>query len=329
MTDVFVRRGGSDTGGCGVVLDSTRNLQTGERTFRSDFGPPTSLESDLLVLGAAVLAADRCVARGEREDYTRGIELSIPVTNIGVLQPFATLIEVILRTLSNDGWRVNFRQHGGQPEHEFSVPEVQGSTLLFSGGLDSLAAAVEFGHQNPSLQLVSHRTMNRQTNSAQDELASQLTSAGFSFTHRTFLVSARSVPPGPQLRFDIETSQRTRSFLFLILAALCARRAGHRQIVMIAENGQFAIHLPLTQGRIGAFSTHTAHPDVLARMQTFLRGALNSPFRIINPYVHRTKAEVVRVVWDHLPATVAVATSCWRNARLPSPANHCGVWFPV
>ena len=57
---------------------------------------------------------------------------------------------------------------------------------------------------------------------------------------------------------NLENSQRTRSFLFLVLGALAARRAGHIEIVYLAENGQMAIHLPLTQGRIGAFSTHTA-----------------------------------------------------------------------
>ena len=62
--------------------------------------------------------------------------------------------------------------------------------------------------------------------------------------------------------------------MFLILAALVARRLGRRDLLMIAENGQMAIHLPLSTARIGAFSTHTAHPDVLDSMQTILSSAL-------------------------------------------------------
>src|SRR5213082_2450013 len=64
--------------------------------------------------------------------------------------------------------------------------------------------------------------------------------------------------PSPNLIFDAESSQRTRSFLFLTVAALCARRVGHQNIVVIAENGQMAVHLPVTEGRIGPFSTRTA-----------------------------------------------------------------------
>lgn len=70
------------------------------------------------------------------------------------------------------------------------------------------------------------------------------------------------------------------------------------QVVYIAENGQMAIHLPLTQARIGAFSTHTAHPEVLAKAEYFFSEALGLTFHIRNPYVHQTKGEVTKIVWD-------------------------------
>jgi hypothetical protein len=108
---------------------------------------------------------------------------------------------------------------------------------------------------------VSHHTKNWQTTSVQAALYNILAAKGRKLTHHSFFVSARN-----RGSFDhaIENSQRTRSFLFLTLAAITASRLGRREIVMIAENGQMAVHLPLNSARMAAFSTHTAHPDVLA-----------------------------------------------------------------
>jgi hypothetical protein len=141
MTGAFVRRTGRQTNGCSIVLQPGANLQTGEAKFKKLFGGLTTLEADLLVIASAIFAIDRCIERGEREDIVRGIDISIPVVNTGLLQPLRPLLEDILRTLSYDAWQLNFRQERGRPERNFDVHPTSGSTLLFSGGLDSLAAA--------------------------------------------------------------------------------------------------------------------------------------------------------------------------------------------
>lgn len=329
MISYFVRRGSNGDGNCNHVLEVERNLFTGEADFRKAFGQLTSLEADLLLISASVFAADRATARGEREDIARHIELHIPVVNSGRLMPLAGQIEMILRKLSNDAWRINFRQESGNLEKDAQCVERGGRTLLFSGGLDSLAAAVELGKQDKTLHLVSHITRNRVVDRAQEHLATSLKNHGLDLPHYQFFVSSSSRKTGPsQLEHDIENSQRTRSFLFLVLGALVARQAGNLEIVYLAENGQMAIHLPLTQGRIGAFSTHTAHPDVLVGMQTFLSAALNVPFEISNPYVHLTKAEVVKNIIDFFPNMIPVTNSCWRSARLSADITHCGECIP-
>jgi len=325
MSSFFVRRNGTEDGGCDFILEPGHNLFTGEGDFANFFGQPTSLESDLLLIGASVLAADRATERGDREDYARRIQLDLPVVNLARLLPLRHDIENILRILSNDGWRVNLRQEPGAPEPPSDFARADGRTLLFSGGLDSLAAALEFG--SDELQLVSHKTRNRQTDRGQVELVAQLRALGLNLPHLQFFVSSRDGAPGA-LTHDVENSQRTRSFLFLILGSLCARRAGHDQILYLAENGQMAIHLPLTQGRIGSFSTHTAHPDFLSAMEGFLRSSMAIPFRITNPYVYKTKAEVIQSVVTTLPSSLPISNSCWRNARLPVGITHCGECVP-
>lgn len=325
---VFVRRDGTQSGGTGaIILEAGANLLTGEGKFKTAFGGMTSLEADLLLLASAIFAADRCIVRGEREDFgTREIEISVPLVNIGRFQPVKATLEELLRTLSNDSWRVTFRQVSGNLDEAPVGPAAEGHTLLFSGGLDSLAAAIELGTQ--PLQLVSHTTRNQRTSVAQDELVSQLGTLGIIPTHRKFLVSASSRMPAPNISFEAESSQRTRSFLFLALGFLCARRVGHTQVVYLAENGQLAVHLPLTHARIGAFSTHTAHPDVLAKAQIFFNGVCQTSLSIVNPYVHKTKAEVTKIVWDRLRSAVPVTISCWKNSRLGGGATHCGICVP-
>ncbi len=328
MTRAFIRRRGRDTGGASAVLEPGANLQTGEKKFAAIFGGITTLEADLLLIAASIFAIDRCVARQPREALVRGIEVSIPIVNIGRLQPLRSVIEDILRLLSNDAWRITFRQDKGDPEDEIKAETSNGTTLLFSGGLDSLAAAIDLGSQGRLLQLVSHTTRNPRTAAVQNELATMLQKLGIAPLHRKFQVTALSSPPAPDLSFEAESSQRTRSFLFLTLAVLCARRAGHSQVVYIAENGQMAIHLPLTQARIGAFSTHTAHPEVLAKTQDYFRKALGRPIRIENPYVHLTKAQVTKIVWDKLPLSIPATISCWKTSRLTGGATHCGACIP-
>jgi 7-cyano-7-deazaguanine synthase in queuosine biosynthesis len=329
MTSVFVRRGGNETGGCQVLLDSSKNLLTGEQRFQKEFGSITTLEADLLLLAASIYAVDRCSKRGDREECPRDLEVNVPVINAGVLQPLVSQIELVLRKLSSDSWQIHVRQEAGTPEKQTKAKSEPGKTLLFSGGLDSLAAAIEFGKPIPDLHLVSHVTHNQATASAQKQLVSLLgKKLKMSLPHHRFFVSAKSGPPADTLRFDLESSQRTRSFLFLALGALCARRVGHNEVLVIAENGQMAIHLPITQGRLGPYSTRTAHPEILEMMGELLNTVLGTKLKFVNPYVNETKGEVVRRIYKKLPDSIPVSTSCWKNARLSQAAAHCGACIP-
>lgn len=324
MSRMFIRRQSTEVGSGDFVLDVGQHVLTAEEQFESEFGDITSLERDLLLLGASVFAIDRGVPRGEREEFARSLELSIPITNIGKLQPLITSIERTLRFLSNDRWTVQFRQQPGVLETKVKAVAKGNKTLLFSGGLDSLAASVEFG-QGEDLCLVSHITRNLETKNTQHELVALLGQSGIVLPHYQFFVSSRDCT---NFDHDSENTQRTRSFLFLILGALVARRLEHKEIVMMAENGQLAIHLPLNSARIGAFSTHTAHPDFIVRMEGFLNSALDTHFKVSNPYVLKTKSETISVLVSKFTSAIPVANSCWRNAHLPQGKTHCGECIP-
>jgi hypothetical protein len=63
-------------------------------------------------------------------------------------------------------------------------------------------------------------------------------------------------------------------------------------------------------------------------MQTILSSALAGAYRISNPYVSLTKAEVVERIWAGMRDAVPVTSSCWRSARLPEGVTHCGECVP-
>jgi hypothetical protein len=63
-------------------------------------------------------------------------------------------------------------------------------------------------------------------------------------------------------------------------------------------------------------------------MENFLSKALDTPFQISNPYVHLTKAEVVKKIVNSFPDTIPITRSCWRDARLPENVTHCGECIP-
>jgi hypothetical protein len=97
---------------------------------------------------------------------------------------------------------------------------------------------------------------------------------------------------------------------------------------MIAENGQMAIHLPLSAARMGAFSTHTAHPEFVHKIGEYFTELLGFPVQVTNPYLYHTKGEVVKKLVSKYPDAVPLSVSCWKGSRVLTDKNHCGACIP-
>ena len=283
--------------GNGFPLVPTRNLITGAQEMANLLGPLTTLETDLLTLAAGVYAADVAAKRGEREGFVRDLCLEVPVVNYHAISPLKDRISYVLYTLTSDNWEISLTRKPGVQEQPGEWPDKVGSTVLFSGGLDSLAGTIELLENRPDehVQLVSHYTRNRVLHATQQDLFEYVKSV---YGER---VSRTGVRVGGQTSGDLsfprdserEPTQRARSFLFLILGAVAARRSGFHEVLMMAENGQMAIHVALTEARLGGFSTHTAHPHVLSEMSELLSRLLSFELTIYNPFEYRTKAECI------------------------------------
>lgn len=317
----------------GLRLCPKVNMTTGEHAFRASFGAPTSLENDVLNLVSGIYCTDLAVRRGDREMVTRHIELHVPVVNVGPFEAVSEELRYALYRVSHDAWNISFSQAAGAPEVRGDVQAhaTPGPVLLFSGGLDSLAAGVEFGMAGEHVELVGHVSGNRVVANAQRTLFGRLAKRfRKQFSYRSFRVGAsnraRRGLPFPQDR-DREESQRTRSVLFLGLAALAARRTGRSRLVVIAENGPMSIHLPLSAARIGAFSTHTAHPEFVLALASILSRLLGHEITIENPFLYKTKGEVVSAITTDR-AMIDDSVSCWKASRVTGGLKHCGICVP-
>ena len=167
MISYFVRREGNEDGNCDHILEVGKNLFIGEDDFEKAFGPLTSLELDLLLVSASILLQTELLPVATEKILQDGLSCIFQWSILFACSRLTKQIEEILRNLSNDAWKINLRQESGDPEKNVPCAEGNGQTLLFSGGLDSLAAAIEFGRQEKTLQLVSHITRNQTTNQAQ------------------------------------------------------------------------------------------------------------------------------------------------------------------
>src|SRR5208282_3590144 len=80
------------------------------------------------------------------------------------------------------------------------------------------------------------------------------------------------------------------------------------------ENGVVSINLPISEQVVGARATRTTHPLVLEFFRRFLSAATGARIEVENPFVWKTKAEVVRSIVDHgCGPLIKQTVSCTRS----------------
>jgi hypothetical protein len=87
------------------------------------------------------------------------------------------------------------------------------------------------------------------------------------------------------------------------------------------------MYLPLSAARVGTFSTHTAHPEFVAQAASVFTSILDFTLQVTNPYLYKSKAEVVATIPTGDRQALSQSVSCWRGSRVSS-FNHCGDCVP-
>jgi hypothetical protein len=109
--------------------------------------------------------------------------------------------------------------------------------------------------------------------------------------------------------------------LFFAFGALAAAGLGGE--LFVPENGLISINPPLTPRRVGSLSTRTTHPHFVGSIQTIF-DHVDLGVRIVNPYTHKTKGEMLAQCADPAIAEIAPASySCGKGKRLNKQCGRC------
>jgi hypothetical protein len=323
-----------------VELDSIGNkpnvhirFENVARVFRQNLSPRLI---DFLEIVSYVFTADCATSRGKKwtDDYStepwgRDFAFVIPVRepDFWDAAKIKGLIEEVLGFLSNDKYSFTFvplerDRADQQPYFEFGDikdwpfhrPE---RVVMFSGGLDSLAGAVDTAMADAKTVLVSHRPVST-LDSRQKKLVTEL--------QRLFPDQLIHIPVwiNKAESFGREPTQRTRSFLYSALGAVVAQsvQAGG---VRFYENGIVSLNLPIAQEALRARASRTTHPVALHLLASLCAAVIERDFTLDNPYLFKTKAEVVATLATHQAAhLIADTCSCSHSMFQSKTQRHCG-----
>ncbi len=286
---------------------------------------------DLIAIAAYVYTGDQAVSRDSPRDsygvcWRRHLHYRIEVSDLAFwTQPIIRrLLAELLGFLSDDFYHFEFfpsRELCWQPKIEICkmfYPEFD-DVVLFSGGLDSLAGAVEYGiGMNRRLLMVKHDS-NPKNREAHLNLATDLISRMPRDGHFV------PVKVNKDKEIRAESIQRTRSFLFGCLAIPMAA-AFEKDRLLFFENGMVSINLPVLTQVVGGRASRTTHPKVLRLMGHLFSHVLERPFRVENPFQFKTKTEIVETIAQHGCQEFVQRTTSCAKPRLASEVHpHCGV----
>lgn len=302
------------------------------KVFQRDLSPRLI---DFLEIAAYVFSADCATPRGTEwtdnnstEPWTRDLAFVIPVRQPDFWETphVKGLLEEVLNFLSNDSYSFHFvplqRDRVDQQYFEFGEKKVwpfghPERVVMFSGGLDSLAGAVEAASTGTKSVLVSHRSVST-IDARQRKLFADL--------EQRFPGQLIHVPVwiNKAETFGREPTQRTRSFLYSALGTLVAHsvQAGG---VRFYENGIVSLNLPIAQEVVRARASRTTHPIALHLLQALCAAVTERNFAVDNPYLFKTKVEVVATLANNKAAELIADTcSCSHLMFQTKTQRHCG-----
>jgi hypothetical protein len=294
----------------------------------------TTPASDVLRLAVAVYCADLIVPRRAQPDgWTREIELSVPVVERAAFEAAADDPTEAITFLSGDQWDLQFRALTVAEREEEGVPLQSDAVCLLSGGLDSLAGAIDLLSDGAKLTTLGHYE-SATTKTTQSSLVAALSGRYGHLSHRQFGVqpnrrSPQRERPLPPTR---ERTTRTRSLLFIAAGLALASSVSGACPLYMPENGFIGVNVPVASSRVGSLSTRTTHPHFLAALGRGLT-KLGITNEVLNPFRLLTKGEVLQTSREPniLATTAQLTLSCAHpdyGRFLGRARTNCGWCYP-
>jgi len=319
-----VRINGSDPT---FVLD-TENIRA---KSLSDLSPELL---DLLDVAATVFAADGHFRRGGPtrlhmgQDWRRDFRFRIPVRRQDLWsdpEVNEALCDAV-SFLTDDNVSFEFFERPSDLQRQpFLRLDPSGPTfgaedvILFSGGLDSLAGALDILSESSSSRvvLVTHRSAQKMI-TPQERLGEYLRER---FRDRVLPIHVLARRKNDQAK---DTTQRSRTLLFAALGQAIAQTFNAARVNFF-ENGFVSHNLPLSPQIVGTMATRTTHPLSLEKLRTLIGLVTDNPRPMENRYQWLTKADVVRRISERDAADqIGVAVSCTSVREQTSRHHHCG-----
>jgi len=293
--------------------------------------------ADLVRIAAFVYGADGSVSRGTVKDvyatkWCRKFHFCIPVIHPDLWNRriVKQSLSDCLSFLSEDQFEFEFIQ--GKPDvaqlqfefggtHALPNPGVD-CVLLLSGGLDSLAAAIEAVRGDglhPVLvsQWSSTRVKSRQR-AVIEGLREKITEWAFPWIG--MWIHAVGKQP-------VDRTQRCRSFLFLSLAYACASQM-KIPIIRICDNGLTSANIPHTNATWGTFLTRSTHPKYLDLFSKYVTSLGGMKAQVENTLLLCTKADIIKkVVTNGCSELIQETSSCAQTNGMTKAQPHCGVCY--
>ncbi|KMK68597.1 7-cyano-7-deazaguanine synthase [Puniceibacterium sp. IMCC21224] len=289
---------------------------------------------DLIELAAFVYGIDSSVSRGGLADQQMGAKwhrsflVEVPVRALDRWSDpdLKRELEETLMFLSGDRFTFRFVQiQGGSsgPTGYFDFGPNSSwkpdSVLMFSGGLDSFAGALEeIIDRRHRVALISHFSSTKIApiqNALQKHMAQELGTE-----------MLKHIPMRVQLGggTNAEGTHRSRSFLFAALGMATAVAFG-RERVSFYENGVVSLNLPPVGNVLGTRATRTTHPQTLQRFQSLFSRIFDASLRVDNPFFWRTKTDVVETIARlGMADQIAFTRSCADVHNQTKQHPHCG-----
>jgi len=247
------------------------------------FGTVSDAALTLARTGCGAFLADRAVRRNVLRQR-REIHLIIRVPHPALAQRCTQSVQDLLGFVTGDRWQLEFEEDTSTrpvAEDRYKAQEVS----LLSGGLDSFCGAVIAGTDGRLFLSHSDASVIKHSQNQSTPFIPGYEEA----QHVSVRLAARKP-------FNREPSRRSRSILFVGLAAALADASGATTIE-VPENGFTSLNPPLAANRGGVLTTRSTHPMTFHLVERVLADlGLNLSLR--NPYEWLTKGELITMAAD-------------------------------
>ncbi|MCW3111071.1 MAG: Queuosine biosynthesis protein QueC, partial [Segetibacter sp.] len=293
---------------------------------------------DLLEVAGYVYAADRMIGRGatdslEYHSWSRTLDFFIKVRDIEFWSnpEISKCLSDALTFVSGDqSYSFTFLPGGkdvGQRsllDHEaIKLDKKENSIIgLFSGGLDSLAGALEtLTKTDKNLILISHRSNSTGVAKIQKSI--------YNLLDRDFPGRIQYFPFYCNLHGEraVEETQRTRIFLYTAIAHSLSILASEKEI-HVFENGVTSLNFSKRADLINARASRTTHPKTLKLLEDFYSVVGGERRPIVHPFLYNTKTDIFNKIKiagkvSYINSTIS-CTKTFLRFENNTQASHCG-----